>query len=264
MEMRSSTTLSSSRGFIGGGVKEFRHGPGRTGEQDSGQTGRGTAGRPIARTGSRGKVLGLSSRMTQFTSKTERRLWVWALACLCAIYLSAFFAGALVEVLGSQLLLGVTFAAGLALSCVAVVGMALTGRIRGEVWVGLAVAVVFAMVPVRFGVPPLERTHLFEYGLFSVLVHQALVERRKNGAPVRLPGLFAILVTAAFGWLDEALQMFVPSRVYDLRDVMVNSLAGIVAVSAFGALRFGRNLARKKKGKGRSVEEPTGKVRDGP
>ena len=178
--------------------------------------------------------------MPWFTSKRERWLWGWALATLAAIYTSAIFAGALIDALGSEVLLGIAFAAGLVLSCAAVVGMALTGRVWGEVWVTVAVVVVFAMIPVRSGVSAVERSHLFEYGLFAVLLYEALVERKNNGTDIRLPGLVAILTSASFGWMDEAVQAFVPTRVYDLRDVAVNALAGLVAVGAFGALRWGR------------------------
>jgi VanZ family protein len=49
-----------------------------------------------------------------------------------------------------------------------------------------------------------------------------------------------VLVTTVLGWLDEAFQWLVPDRVYDLRDVGFNALAGLVAVAATSALRWAR------------------------
>ena len=178
--------------------------------------------------------------MSWFNSTRERWLWALALATLIAIYASALFAGSLVDTFGSETVLGVAFGAGLVAAVTAVVGMALTGRSRAEFWVALAVTAVYAMIPVRSGVVAIERTHLFEYGLLAVLLYEALAERKRNGGAIRLPALAAILSASAFGWLDEAVQALVPTRVYDLRDVGINALAALVAVSAFAALRWGR------------------------
>jgi len=40
------------------------------------------------------------------------------------------------------------------------------------------------------------------------------------------------VVTALLGWADEGIQEALPNRVYDLRDVLFNSLAGLMAVLA--------------------------------
>jgi VanZ family protein len=101
------------------------------------------------------------------------------------------------------------------------------------------------MIPVRSRITPIERTHLFEYGLLAVLLYEALKERKRNGGAVRLSGVSAILATAFFGWLDEAVQAYVPNRVYDHRDVGINALAAIVAVGALTALRWGRERAHR-------------------
>jgi hypothetical protein len=91
--------------------------------------------------------------------------------------------------------------------------MAITGKPRGEVWVAVAVAAVYAMIPVRSGVGAMERTHLFEFGLLAVFLYEALAERKLHSGGVRLPGLVAILATTVFGWLDEAVQALIPARV---------------------------------------------------
>ena len=46
------------------------------------------------------------------------------------------------------------------------------------------------------------------------------------------------LSSAALGWTDEGIQAFLPNRVYDLRDVGFNALAGAMAVAATVVLRW--------------------------
>jgi hypothetical protein len=184
----------------------------------------------------------LWSGMTWFTSSRERRLWRWALLILVAILTGAALAGSLVGILSSETWLGLSFAGGFALAVIAVLGLAFDRAERRPIWITVVVVVALAMVPVRSGLPAIERTHLFEYGLLAVVLYEALTERRKQTGGGPLPGLTAIGLTAGFGWLDEALQGWVPGRVYDLRDVGVNALAALVAVSVLAAVRRGRNV----------------------
>lgn len=46
--------------------------------------------------------------------------------------------------------------------------------------------------------------------------------------------------TALLGWCDEGIQAILPGRVYDLRDVGINALAGFMAVTASLALARAR------------------------
>ena len=48
------------------------------------------------------------------------------------------------------------------------------------------------------------------------------------------------------GWLDEALQGVLPNRVYDLRDVRLNALAGALALAALAFARWGRRTETKR------------------
>ncbi|MEQ8331510.1 MAG: VanZ family protein [Longimicrobiales bacterium] len=190
--------------------------------------------------------------MTGFTSDRERRLWGWTVAVVAAVYASAGFAGTLAGVLRRRGLLEASFALAFLCVVVAVVGSAMRRRPGGrEVWVALGVTAVFGMVVVRLGVGPEERTHLFEYGLVGVLVHQALEERRGNGAAVPVPPLLAVGLTAALGWIDEGIQALLPDRVYDLRDVGVNALAGCMAVAAAMAVGQARRWDASRRGPGR-------------
>jgi len=75
---------------------------------------------------------------------------------------------------------------------------------------------------------PEERIHFLEYGVLAVLARRAL-DGRWRPAGVYLG---AWLLTSAAGWGDELIQGVVPSRVYDMRDVVVNSVAALVALAA--------------------------------
>lgn len=179
--------------------------------------------------------------MSSFTSNRERRLWLFALAVVLAIYSTLGLAGKLAEALRQQGLLEVSFVVGFLTVVGAIVGSELKKRPgRREIWVTLGVTAVYAMVVVRMGITPEERSHLFEYGLLAVLIYQALAERVRNGRSVPIPAVLAIAVTALLGWLDEGIQAFLPNRVYDLRDVGINALAGLMAVVASLAIARAR------------------------
>ena len=169
----------------------------------------------------------------KFTSDRERRLWLGALAVTIAIYATLGLAGTAAGVLRERNLLGLSFAAGFALVIAAIIGIAIRAKPRKrEIWVALGIAAAYGMIVVRMGISPEERTHLFEYGLLSVLIHQALAERVRNGRNVPVPPIVAIVVTILLGWLDEGIQALLPNRVYDLRDVGINASAAVMATVA--------------------------------
>jgi hypothetical protein len=181
-----------------------------------------------------------------FTSDRERRLWLSALTVLVAIYSTLGLAGMLAEVLRERDLLDASFVAGFLLMVTAVVGIALKARPgRREIWVALGVTAAYGMVLVRMGIGPEERTHLFEYGLVAVLIHQALTERLRGGRRVRAPAALAVAVTALLGWFDEGIQALLPNRVYDIRDVGVNALAGLMAILASLTIAWARRRKLK-------------------
>ncbi len=176
------------------------------------------------------------SPSSRFTSQTERRLWGWVLVVLAAIYATLVPAPVLAEALRERDLLrisGVTLLVTVSL----VLGVLLVRRRPGqrEIGVALGIVVVYVMALIRMGSWE-ERTHLFEYGLVGILIYHALRERMRNGRGVRAPAIFAVLATALLGWLDEGIQALLPNRVYDLRDVGFNALAGLMAVTSTAVL----------------------------
>ena len=177
----------------------------------------------------------MTTPTTLFTSPRERRLWVWTLAVVAAIYSTLGLAGALAEVLRDHEMLTPVFFVLMLLTVAAIAASGLASGLgrrpgRREVWVALGVASVYGMAVLRMGVSPEERTHLFEYGIVALLIHQALAERARNGGRVRFPALLAVVATALLGWLDEGIQALLPNRVYDNFDVFSNALAAVMAI----------------------------------
>jgi len=175
-----------------------------------------------------------------FTSPRERRLWAWTLAVVVAIYSTLGLARTLAGVLRDRDLLDGLFVLGFVLVLATIAWQGLKRRPGGaEIGVALGVAAVYLMVFVRMGIPE-ERTHLIEYGVVGVFIYEALTERAGQGRRVPVPALLAVLATALLGVLDECIQAVLPSRVFDPIDILVNVLAGMMAVGASLALAWAR------------------------
>jgi len=173
------------------------------------------------------------------TSKRERRLWLWALALVVAIYSTLGLARTLAGELRERELIDGAFFVGLFMLGVAVAVQGLKKRPdRDEVGIALAIAGVYLIVLLRMLIPE-ERSHLMEYSVVALFVHEALLERARH-RPVQRPALLAILITSFVGVLDECIQLFLPDRVFDYRDILFNLLAAVMAVSASAALRWAR------------------------
>jgi hypothetical protein len=170
--------------------------------------------------------------MSLFTSDRERRLWLWTLAIMAAIYSTLGLAGKLAGYLRERNLLGVSFALGILMVVATITAQWVKKRPgRREIWVALGVAATYFMAWVRIETPE-ERTHLFEFGLVAVFIYQALIERLRHGRRVPMPAALAVVTTALLGWLDEGIQAILPNRVYDVRDIGFNAFAGLMAIAA--------------------------------
>ena len=186
--------------------------------------------------------------MTLFTSKRERRLWLWALAVMLAIYSTLSIARDLADFLQNLGILDEVFLFGMLIIGLAVAALALKTRPGGvEIGVGLGVAAAYMIALLRMGIAA-ERTHLMEYSVVAVLVYEALKERKSNGGNVPQPALLAMLITVGLGWIDEGIQAFLPNRFYDNLDVIFNTLAAVMAISASVLLGW----VRKRWGRGKS------------
>ena len=178
--------------------------------------------------------------MTLFHSSRERRLWTWAAVVVVAIYSTLGLARRLADVLAGTGVGESLFVLCFVVILVAIVTQGLKTKPTGpEIGVALGVAAAYLMVFVRMAVPT-ERSHLIEYGVVALIIHEALRERASQGRRVPVPALLAVLATSLVGTLDECIQWFVPSRVFDRVDIMFNVLAAVMSVAASGSLRWVR------------------------
>ena len=112
------------------------------------------------------------------------------------------------------------------------------GVSAGEVGVALGVGTAYFFLLVRMASPE-ERSHVIEYGVLALLIHEALLERARQGRKVLFPALLAIAAASLIGILDEAVQAIVPNRVFDPRDILFNVLACVMAVGVEPRPRLG-------------------------
>jgi hypothetical protein len=178
----------------------------------------------------------------------ERRWWRLSLAYLAAIYLSLYPLQFVLDFLRARNLLRLSLAALFVAAAAAVaVWMRRRGARRLE-WLALAgIGAVYAALLERMTIVQ-ERLHLLEYGLLALGFRAALEARRRRGAPTGGAAGVAAgawLLTALAGWLDEGIQGLLPNRVYDLRDVGFNALAGALALASAAALEAARRRARR-------------------
>ena len=175
-----------------------------------------------------------------FTSRRERRLWLWTLLVVAAIYSTLGIVRPLAGVLREQGLLGGLFMLGMLLVGGAILTQGLKTRPRGaEIGVALGVAAVYLLLFTRIATPE-ERTHLIEYGVVAVFIYEALNERANHGRRVPAPAFLAVLAASLIGLVDESIQAFLPTRAYDVRDVLFNVLAALMAVAASASLAWAR------------------------
>ena len=182
--------------------------------------------------------------MSLFTSTRERRLWLWTLAVIVAIFSTLGPAAMLAGELRERGLIDGFFFFGFLLVFTTILTQGLQMRPRGaEISVALGVVAVYLLVFTRMAIPIEERTHLIEYGVVAVFIYEALTERASQGRHVPVPWLFVILTTALLGVLDESIQAFIPSREFDPRDILFNILAAVMAVAASAAMAWARRRA---------------------
>lgn len=183
--------------------------------------------------------------MPDFSSNRERRLWLWALAVVVAIYATADLARTLADALRESGLLELTptmFSAGMLLIGIAILVQGLRERSRGvEVGFALGVAAI-AVLGFARGIAAAERSHLIEYAVLALIIHEALVERTAHGKRVPVPAVLAIALTTAVGVVDECIQFFLPSRTFDWFDIGFDLLASVLAVGSSVSIRWVRRL----------------------
>ena len=194
----------------------------------------------------------MSTPTRLFTSRRERRLWLCALAVVVAIYSTLGLAGSLADVLRERDLLPAAVFVLMLVTVGAIVGSGLKTRPgRREVWVALGLMAVYGMLLVRMGGSMEERTHLFEYGIVSVLIYQALRERSEKGRRVPVPAVLALVATSLLGWIDEGIQAVLPDRSYDNFDVLSNVVAAVIGIAGSVIVGSANERLGRRRGGGR-------------
>ena len=159
----------------------------------------------------------------------ERRLWWTVALVLAAIYATVDLAQTFLLALRGRGWLGPSVWTLVACAALAVVVLVARARPRPpEIVLFVVMAVLYGWILARLDIIQ-ERIHFVQYGLVAGLAYEALAERWRGrpGLPWRAAA-GAALVAALAGWVDEGIQALRPNRVYDLRDVGFNALAGVL------------------------------------
>ncbi len=165
----------------------------------------------------------------KFSSARERKLWLFSFAVVMAIAMSLFINREIIGFFGNQYLQGAVFLLGMLMIASALFLNVFRSNIRFlEIAVWIGIAAVYLMLFLRLGLA--ERSHLMEYSVLAMLVHQALEERHKNGIQIKRPALLTFAVVFGIGIMDEGIQLFLPNRVFDWNDIAFNGIAVCGAV----------------------------------
>ena len=171
--------------------------------------------------------------MKLFKSTREFSLWLCAFLVVLLVYASIPVVRPWVFSLTPQTA-ALIWAGGMA----AVAGMVLVLSVtRGAGWqrmgVGLGLIAVCVLLLAR--VTSLsERSHLIEYAVIALLIHEALIERSRASLTQSSQLALAIksfVVVMLISLADETIQWGLPGRVFDLRDMLFNAIAAGVALT---------------------------------
>lgn len=104
----------------------------------------------------------------------------------------------------------------------------------------LRILIPFLLLTVFFGLVfsliriPVERIHIPEYAVLSVLFFRLL--ERDHTKPDAC--LLSFLLTATVGMVDESIQLILPNRYFDWRDIWLNVLGGFSGLLTLGYYRW--------------------------
>jgi hypothetical protein len=167
--------------------------------------------------------------MPLFTSRREKHIWFWTFTVLVAIFSTLFVGQPFANVLADQNVQAIFFVLGMLLVGAAMVMHGLRNQPgKFEIAILLGIVAVYTMFFLRLGIT--ERSHLIEYSVLAIFIHQALLERVSQGVQIHLPALIAWVATVLIGIIDECIQIFLPNRVFDPIDILFNGMAATMAI----------------------------------
>lgn len=185
-------------------------------------------------------------KLKLFISKREKLLWLYVTTCYLAILSLLFLGQPLTELFSNQNLQAALFTFGMVLVALVILLHAFrkkSGKLTMMMW--LSIIAVFSMFLLRLGLP--ERSHLIEYSILAILIHEALLERGKKEDSQWKAPLMAVVLTSVLGVIDESLQLVVPDRFFDINDIYFNTLAAVFAVGSRVIVDFTRSKFRNPK-----------------
>ncbi len=181
------------------------------------------------------------SKSSRSVSRQRRRAWALTLLLVAVIYTSLPIGP---RVWSQVVQLTGTLADDLALiGLLAVAALAVARLMRhrgrygatGRARIGglLVVAGGYAWALAAFTLTAAERLHFLYYGLLGYLALRALA----IDLPRRQAWYASVALAAAVGLGDELIQGVLSNRFFEWKDVLINALAGVLAVAACALLR---------------------------
>ncbi len=102
-------------------------------------------------------------------------------------------------------------------------------------YIGLIILFTSYLAILVFATPIVtEKMHLLEYGFLSYLALRAVKEVKSSNKRY----LYVILIIILVGYCDELIQKFTPGRFYELRDVVLNTISGILGLFVLKLLKM--------------------------
>ena len=180
-----------------------------------------------------------------FTSSRERIIWIFSIIILTGIFLSLIIGRPLLELFKNQDLQAGIFLLGMIFigTCIILYGIISKPKII-ELLLVIGIITVYLLLFLRLGLP--ERSHLIEYSALCLTIHQALLERKKQGKQITYIGFWAFAITSLIGLIDEIIQIFIPNRVFDINDILFNCLTAFMAIGVSMSIQYFRQKLKKK------------------
>ena len=161
--------------------------------------------------------------------ESERLSWFYVVLWTLIIYATIPFARPVAEWIARNLGIEYFFYIAATAGAIGLVSVLVNLRrrkspISSYLWLtGITVTLIASAYQLRD--VPADVIHLVEYVILSVLVYRALLHRIHDHSIY----FVATLIVAIIGTFEECIQWIVPSRVFDLRDIRTNFIAGGLA-----------------------------------
>jgi len=180
--------------------------------------------------------------MSLFKTDKEKTSWKYVVAIMILIAASLFLGNPVLQIMKDN-----NVQASFFLSSMVLIGLAIFYRnselifVKTKLYLFFSFAAVILLLLVRLGIE--ERSHLIEYGIITLLVYKAVEARFPDQKEIgKLKYLAALIFAIGLSVIDEILQHFFPNRVFDLQDLLFNTLAvlftlGVIFVTEYMWLR---------------------------